>query len=544
VWVCALAVVATHAQTKPAPKPAPTPATPRPQTQKPTAKPGTAKPATAKPTPEPPKPAAPPAPQDVRYKAVYVNGDQKSEGVAFAKGDRERFEFEDMVLLRQHDQKRTVQISRSANTYLVTPEDSVVPRAQSPTTTPSPTPGIATVVTTIEDTGERKALFGQQARHVRTTIEKQGPPTGCDPTKQTIKTDGWYIDPPKVLASQPSTESAEATTTCVDQIKATVNGDPKALGFPVAYTTTVTGPDGKAVVTSMEVTEFEQTTLDPSLFDVPQGMTAAANLTDLSKALSDSNEARLVAANDAPPPAAPAAPAPGSALRVAVVEPTNKTDQQVDTRTLRARIISSLAAQKVDAAPLTGRSQAELQKRAAERGFDFLLLTELTELKTSKPGLLGRLPGSGSKPSIEASLSTRLLQASDGKARLTTTAKGKEGGFNWKGTLKTAGNAYMTMYMAPAMLLHMNGLGVAGLAGFGAAGDPTIQQLQLAGVGRTGRGGVDATAGAASVIMQRAVAMDDRAVVATPDGGASFDEPLAEAVNNLGNAVVKAVQRK
>jgi hypothetical protein len=44
--------------------------------------------------------------------------------------------------------------------------------------------------------------------------------------------------------------------------------------------------------------------------------------------------------------------------------------------------------------------------------------------------------------------------------------------------------------------------------------------------------------------MQRAVAMDDRAVVATPDGGASFDEPLAEAVNNLGNAVVKAVQRK
>ena len=540
VCVSALAVVGTQAQTKPAPpKPAPKPAAPRPQTQKP---------ATAKPAPEPAKPTPPPSPQDVRYKTVYTNGDQKTESVTYVKGERERFEFQDMILLKQRDQKRTVQISRSANAYLVTPEDSpaVPPPAQPSASTPAPTPGVATVVTTIVDTGERKMLFGQQARHVKTLIDRQGAPKGCDPTKQRLETDGWYIDLPKSLASAPATDAPATSATCVDQVSATVNGDPAVLGFPVAYTTTVTGPDGKPSVTSMEVSEFELTTLDPSLFEVPQGMTAVLSLKDLSKALSDSSEARLVAANDAPPPAAPPAPAPGNAPRVAVVEPTNKTDQQVDTRTLRARIISGLTAQKLDAAPLTGRSPAELQKRAAERGFDYVLLTELTELKTSKGGVLSRIPGAGtgSKPSTEATLSVRLLQAADGKARLTSTAKGKEGGFNWKGTLQLAGTAYMTMFLNPAMLLRMNNLGVAGMAGMGAAGSPTVQQLQLAGLGRTKRGGLDATAGAASLIMERAMAMDDAAVVATAEGGASLDEPLAEAVNKLGTDVLKAVQRK
>ena len=43
----------------------------------------------------------------------------KTESVAYIKGARERFEFQDMVLLKQPDQKRTIQISKSANTYLV-----------------------------------------------------------------------------------------------------------------------------------------------------------------------------------------------------------------------------------------------------------------------------------------------------------------------------------------------------------------------------------------------------------------------------------------
>jgi hypothetical protein len=55
-------------------------------------------------------------------KTVYTSDNLKTETVTFFKGARERYEFADMVLLKQHDLKRTVQISRAANTYLLIPE--------------------------------------------------------------------------------------------------------------------------------------------------------------------------------------------------------------------------------------------------------------------------------------------------------------------------------------------------------------------------------------------------------------------------------------
>src|SRR5262245_52567533 len=113
------------------------------QTQKPPARPSTAKPSTAKPAqptakpaaPEPVKAPAPPPPQDVRFKSIYTNGDLKTESVTYIKGGRERYEFQDMVLLKQPDQKRTIQISKTANTYLVTPDG--MPAAQIPPAAPA-----------------------------------------------------------------------------------------------------------------------------------------------------------------------------------------------------------------------------------------------------------------------------------------------------------------------------------------------------------------------------------------------------------------------
>jgi hypothetical protein len=44
---------------------------------------------------------------------------------------------------------------------------------------------------------------------------------------------------------------------------------------------------------SMDVTEFEVLRLDAGLFEIPAGMTEAANAQQLAKAISDANEARL-----------------------------------------------------------------------------------------------------------------------------------------------------------------------------------------------------------------------------------------------------------
>jgi hypothetical protein len=190
-----------------------------------------AKPAAPAPAPvaAPAPPPPPPAPQDVRFKTTYTTGDQKTETVTFVKGARERFEFQDMVLLNQHDEKRTIQISRAANTYLVTPEGA--PPVPPAAATPAKAPGVVMVTTTIVDTGERKDLFGQQARHVKTMIDKQPMPGACDATKQRIETDGWYVDAPKAMTSQPQADPSgdAAAGACLDQITASHNGDPGRL---------------------------------------------------------------------------------------------------------------------------------------------------------------------------------------------------------------------------------------------------------------------------------------------------------------------------
>jgi len=181
------------AQTKTPPKAAPkAPARPaaRPPAPAPAVPAAAAKPA----EPLPPPPVA----QDLHMKTVYTTGPQKTESVLYRKGERERYEFGDVVLLRQHDLKRTVQIMKAANTYMVIPDGGIpgglpVPQTAAPETSPQK-PGVVMVTTTIMDTGERKTAFGLQARHVKTTIDKQPAPGACDPAKQHIEMDGWYVD--------------------------------------------------------------------------------------------------------------------------------------------------------------------------------------------------------------------------------------------------------------------------------------------------------------------------------------------------------------
>ena len=83
----------------------------------------------------------------------------------------------------------------------------------------------------------------------------------------------------------------------------------------------VDNKDSKPGVVAMEVTEFQVTSLDRALFEIPQGMTAAINPGELSKAVSNANEAKL--ASGAPIPAV-LEKKPG-ALRVGVPEVANKT---------------------------------------------------------------------------------------------------------------------------------------------------------------------------------------------------------------------------
>jgi hypothetical protein len=545
------------AQTKAPPKPAAPQA--KPPARAPQAK-APAKPA-APAVAAAPAPPAPPTPQDLRYKTTYTTGGLKTESVTFMKGERERFEFADMVLIKQRDQKRTLQISRAANTYLVVPDGApavAVPNVPAPDNAPAKAAGVVMVTTTVMDTGERKQAFGREARHVKTTMDKQPMVGACDQTKQHMETDGWYIDVP---VSQTSSGSQAVTPPvlggCNDEIKATQTGDPKALGFPINYTMTVNGDDGKPNIVSMDITELETTTLDVALFDIPAGFTAAGDLRALSKALSDASEAKLAVAV----PPSTAAPRTPGAIRVGVPELTNSSGQEVDTRALRAHLIADLVAAKIEAEPLVAGSQAELLQRATERGYDYVLVADVTELKVTKGGGIGGAlraasraaaaatgPAGPPKDPTEATVALKLLQP-DGKARLSTTKKGKDGGgIDMKtgiGLAKMAGSMYVGMLTGRTMFSALNSMTSGNLSGMGMLGNPALMNVQTRGLGIGGIGGigrgVDPTAGAASFLMQQAMASDMPAAGGT--AAPSFDASLSEALGDVAKDVAESVKK-
>ena len=145
------------------------------------------------------KPPPPPAlPTDVHFKTRYTTGDQVTESTTYIQGNRERYEVGDMILLKQRDLKRTVQISPHRIPTLSVPRDSPPqPLLRRPGAVPK-TPGVVMMSTSIVDTGERKDAFGQQARHVKTMVDRQPQPGACDQSKLRIETDAWYIDVPNV----------------------------------------------------------------------------------------------------------------------------------------------------------------------------------------------------------------------------------------------------------------------------------------------------------------------------------------------------------
>ena len=516
----------------------------KPSGQKPapsTRKPATTKPAPAKPAPAvKPAPEPPPPPSDIRFKSKYTNGDQVTEGLTYLRGNRERYEIGDMILLRQHDMKQTVQISRAAKTYLITPDTAPAADTQKAT-------GVVNVETSIADVGERKEIFGRQARRVMTVIDRQPQAGACDQMKQRMETDAWYIDAPQTVAAQPPAAPSSSAAACRDEIKATLVGEASLLGFPIAYTTTVPGEGGKPVVVmQMEVTEFEITNLDASLFEIPEGMTAVSTGREMAKAISDANEVQLAAR--APAVAAPTPTKKPGVVRVGVPELANKTTQDVDTRALRTQLIAELAEQKIEAVPLAAAPQDELNAYAKDIGLDFLLLAQITELKASKPGRIGRMikatAGEAPKDVTEAKITLQLMPVGAAKPRLSTNTSGNDGGIGFKTGLRLARVAAMLYlrYASPIGALNaMQMLNMGGMGGF--LNNPILMQMQggSAGLGLgMGGGGIDRTAGAAMFLMEQAMA---GASGDGSQGDPSFDASLAEALQEGAKKVSDSVKR-
>jgi len=406
------------------------------------------------------RPAAPatspagPARNDLKITYKTSTSGQSMETTTMLKGARERSEMKlgygrDIINVTQCDLKRTIQISDSTRKYVITPMETADSAVSSgavthPVVEPSRSGGVTTYTTTAVDTGERKEMFGFQARHVKTSLVIESSPDACSPMKQRMETDGWYIDFSFGLNCEvggaPMMGGPPARGGCHDRIRFNRQGAART-GYALQETTTSYGPDGRVAFTSTkEVVELSREPLDAALFDVPAGYTEASSAQELyampsmSAMMSQMSKAQPPVEDDQGHAAnAGSAKAPG-AIRVGVVQINNRTDHAVSAETLRARLLSEIQESGVEAVALNAISPGEAQTEARAKQCDFILYTDIASLKTSAAkkvgGFLGRATGvgSGGVDKTEAKVEFQLFAVGENSPRLKSAAAAKEEG--------------------------------------------------------------------------------------------------------------------
>jgi len=313
---------------------------------------------------------------DTKIAAKYTSDGQVTETTVYAKGERLRYEYGDgLVLVRQCDQKRVIQIDAKSKTYLSLPaeQQGASPQAK------------------ITDTGERKQMFGYAARHLKSADAG-------------TETDGWYIE-------------LKDAAYCSQQDAGSAN-----RGFPLAYTITTHGENGKSSSTfSMSVTSLATAPLDAALFDIPAGYT------------------------NSDPKAAKAAPKNSGVVRIGVVALRGKSNGAAPYQ----HLIAQLQDAKFDVVPLQDGSPDAITQKAKDWQCDFVLYNEVAGVESPSSGKVGHFlrhaPGMSrvtGGEALEARVDYRLVPMNSGVSPVASSVVGKNGGqFNWKAAAMLASNA-------------------------------------------------------------------------------------------------------
>ena len=216
---------------------------------------------------------------DVKIKTKQTMSGQVSENTTLIKGKRQRTEVMNglMVSITQCDLARDLQLSPQTKTYMVNLYNDGTASEPTPvkpgTSAPVVKGGTMYVTTTIKDTGERKQMFGFQARHIVQTIETETTPEACNPIKNKMEMDMWVIDAEFGLACTQENQYRNyiggKKGGCTDKIVPKTIGSAKS-GYPVWQKMTSFDANGKESFSMIqEVVELSKATLDQALFDIP-----------------------------------------------------------------------------------------------------------------------------------------------------------------------------------------------------------------------------------------------------------------------------------
>jgi hypothetical protein len=238
--------------------------------------------------------AATPKTDDLHIKkSITVGGNFVSSSESSIKGSRERTVSQgpngSTITIRQCDLKRTLTVNEQAQTYFVAndPQDENAAKAAAlatGTSAPDAQGGKITVTTTITDTGERKTMYGYQARHLKAKVTQEPSPDACTQVRQSFEIDGWFADVTKqqsaCAAIAPPVQQGSG---CTDKVIARKLGTGKP-GYPLQENITMPTPDGGTMTVGIITSELSKGPLPDEMFDVPAGFRLVNSLAELNGA--------------------------------------------------------------------------------------------------------------------------------------------------------------------------------------------------------------------------------------------------------------------
>ena len=338
---------------------------------------------------------------DTKIKSRQTSGGQTYENTSYIKGKRQRSETNNgqMVVIQQCDLRRNIQIMPAAKAYMIQPYDepstttATNPGATSPAA-PSTKGGVVTSIVTTKDTGERKQMFGYTARHIITTMEMKSSPDACSNVNNKMEIDGWYIDAAFALDCDSNraytAHMPHAGGGCRDRYETKTIGLAKK-GFPVWEKTTMIGPNGMdSFSTTNEVIEFSQATLDPSLFDVPEGY---REVQDFASAFASAYATPATPSTVPSAPSTPSAPTITNAvnpkragvirLGLAAVKTGNVAEGMNASelaQAVRNSLLEQLKGTNIEAVPIEATGAA-IQAEAQQKECDYVVYANVSHKK-------------------------------------------------------------------------------------------------------------------------------------------------------------------
>ncbi|MBK9165491.1 MAG: hypothetical protein IPM21_16585 [Acidobacteria bacterium] len=218
---------------------------------------------------------------DLKVKTRQTVSGQSFENTMLVKGKRQRSESMNgaLISITQCDLKRAIQMNPATKTFTVNEFGEIEPASGNATATkatsqPSIKGGRVLMTINIRDTGERKQMFGLEARRLIITTVMESSPDSCSRVNTKMETDGWYADLEAGFDCSTAAYSAPHSANsggCKDRYETKQTGTGKR-GFALYEKMTMFDDAGKETMSMVsEVIELSKAVLDGALFDVPAG---------------------------------------------------------------------------------------------------------------------------------------------------------------------------------------------------------------------------------------------------------------------------------